>query len=237
MGEVIGAHAAADDIADDVKRAFELGVARGGDIAAATTTRLGPSVGAINQAELIRKTAHDAEIAAWAPVAAADHAADAAIGSVRDEMYNAIDRPRASADMDHVFPGGIGTYTGGDPRNQPVLMQVLVSRIQSASAPPWTDAKKQAWIASLDAPRAALAAAVDAHRPADAAVTVADAGFRSAARSGHARLVAFKRDLKNLGMTEAQIHEIIPDTPRPRSKPRNAPPTPPSAPPGAPPNH
>jgi hypothetical protein len=27
-------------------------------------------------------------------------------------------------------------------------------------------------------------------------------------------LVRFKRDLMNLGMTEAQAHEIIPDTPR-----------------------
>jgi len=41
---------------------------------------------------------------------------------------------------------------------------------------------------------------------------VAEAGFRTAVRSAQARLTSFKRDRKNLGLTEAQIHEIIPDT-------------------------
>jgi hypothetical protein len=55
------------------------------------------------------------------------------------------------------------------------------------------------------------AAAVEAHRPTEAAAVVAEAAYRSAVRGGHARLRSFKRDLKNLGLTEAQIHEIIPD--------------------------
>lgn len=41
--------------------------------------------------------------------------------------------------------------------------------------------------------------------------TVADAGYRAAVRTGHGRLVSFKRDLKSLGLTETQIHELIPD--------------------------
>jgi hypothetical protein len=45
----------------------------------------------------------------------------------------------------------------------------------------------------------------------EAAETVADAGYRAAVRTAHARLVSYKRDLKNLGLTETQIHEIIPD--------------------------
>jgi hypothetical protein len=232
---VIGAHADVNHIVDDIKRAFENGLARGGEIAAATTARLGPSVTAINQADLIRKTATDAELAAWAPVLAADHSADITIGATRDAMWSAIDRARQSPHMDHVFPGGIETYTGGDPRGQPVLMQVLNTRIASASAPQWTDALKQGWIATIDGARAALATAVDAPRPADAALTVADAGFRAAARTGHTRLTAFKRDLKNLGLNEAQIHEIIPDTPRTKAKPGNGSATPPVTSPANPP--
>ena len=52
---------------------------------------------------------------------------------------------------------------------------------------------------------------MEAHRPAEATQTVAEAGYRAAVRSGHTRLVSFKRDLKSLGLTETQIHEIIPD--------------------------
>jgi hypothetical protein len=42
-------------------------------------------------------------------------------------------------------------------------------------------------------------------------VTIAEVGYRSAVRDAQARLRAFKRDLLNLGLTEAQIYEIIPD--------------------------
>jgi hypothetical protein len=39
-------------------------------------------------------------------------------------------------------------------------------------------------------------------------------------------LTRFKRDLKNIGMTEAQIHEIIPDSPTASNGPKPAPSTP-----------
>jgi hypothetical protein len=113
--------------------------------------------------------------------------------------------------MDAVFPEGIGTYTAGDPLGQPVLMQVLHARILAASAPQWPEPKRNAWAAAIEAKREAYDAAVKAYRPVEAAVVVAEAGYRAAVRNGHARLKNFKRDLKSFGLTEAQIHEIIPD--------------------------
>jgi hypothetical protein len=47
----------------------------------------------------------------------------------------------------------------------------------------------------------------------EAAANIAEQAYRAAVRTAHSRLGAFKRDLKNLGLTEAQIHEIIPDRP------------------------
>jgi hypothetical protein len=211
MGEVISAGAGVDRVKDDIFTSFTNANARGGEIAAAAAARLGPSVAAIETAALILDAATKAEVAAWAPVLAADAVADTTIGATRDAMWNALGRPKQHAQMDHVYPGGIGTYTAGDPCGQPVLMEVLVARIKSAAAPQWTDALRSTWAASVDAARVPLAAAVDAHKPADAALTVAEAGFRAAVRAAHGRLVIFKRDLKNLGLTEAQIHEIVPD--------------------------
>jgi hypothetical protein len=99
-------------------------------------------------------------------------------------------------------------------------MQVLHARIVAATAPQWPEPKRSAWAAAIEAKREAYDAAVKAYRPVEAAVVIAEAGYRAAVRNGHARLKNFKRDLKSLGLTEAQIHEIIPDAGA--GKPRNA---------------
>lgn len=126
-------------------------------------------------------------------------------------MWNALERPRQSPHMDEVYPGGVGTYMSGDPRGQPLLMQVLRARILSASSPKWTEVARQGWASEIESLRVPYSSAVEAHRPAEAMETVADAGYRAAVRAGHGRLVSFKRDLKSLGLTETQIHELIPD--------------------------
>ena len=211
MGEIISSTAGIDRIAEHVALAYEAGIARGGDIADACKSRLEKPVQAIENARALHLSAQKTASAAWLIVLARDDHADTVIGTVRDEMWNALGRPRQSAPMDEVFPGGIGTYTAGDPRYQPVLMQILQSRILAASASQWTEPKRTAWAASIEAVRGPYESAVNAHRPADAAAVVAEAGYRAAVRAGHARLRNLKRDLKSLGLTEAQIHEIIPD--------------------------
>lgn len=211
MGEVISSSASIDRIAEHVANALQNGLARGGDIAAACKSRLETSQVAINNAQMLHQATEQAQSAAWTIVLAKDNDADIAIGSVRDEMWNALGRPRQSPQMDEVFPGGVATYTAGDPSNQPILMQILQSRMTSASAPQWPEAKRIAWVATIEASRLPYEAAVKAHQPAEAAATVALAGYRAAVRSAHARLRSLKRDLKSLGLSEAQIHEIIPD--------------------------
>lgn len=211
MGEVISPKADVARVEQHIRTAFERAVARGGEIAAAATARLGPAVEAVDGAVALRDPANKAESAAWALVLAEDAKSDPGIGGVRDAMWNALGRPKQSSHLDEVFPGGIGTYTAGDPRGQPLLMQVLHSRILSASAPQWTDEKRRGWAAEIEVHRVPYHTAVEAHRPAEAAALVAEMGYRAAVRAGHARLRNFKRDLKSLGLTEAQIHEIIPD--------------------------
>lgn len=211
MGELISATAAAERIEDHIRTAFDKGTGRGGDIAAAADARLKLAVASIDAAVILRDAADKTERAAWTLVLVEDARSDPGIGSVRDAMYNALGRPKQSAELDRVFPGGIGTYTAGDPSGQPLLMQVLCSRILAGSAPQWPEAMRQGWAAEIEALRVPYHAAVEAHRPVEAAAVVALAGYRAAVRAGHARLTSYKRDLKNLGLTEAQIHDIIPD--------------------------
>lgn len=219
MGEIISSSAGAERIAEHVAQAYQNGTARGGNIAEACKTRLEPSVQAIENAWALLQAARKTESAAWVIVLAMDNDADIAIGTVRDEMWNALGRPRQSPHMDEVYPGGVSTYTAGDPRNQPLLMSVLHARILAASAPQWPEAKRTAWAATIEAVRAPYETAVNTHRPTEAAVTVAEAGYRAAVRTGHARLRSLKRDLKSLGLSETQIHEIIPDASSPKKPP------------------
>ena len=211
MAEIIGARADVGRIEDHVRKTLRAALARGGEIATAAQNRLTPAVANIDAAVALAKATEDAEATAWAALDAQDAKADTAIGGVRDAMWNALGRPRTSPLMDQVFPGGIVTYTSGDPRGQPVLMQILRSRILAASAPQWTQPQREGWAAEVDALLAPYAAAVEAHRPTEAAATVAAAGLRAAVRTAQTRLSTFKRDLLSMGMTQAQIHEIIPD--------------------------
>ncbi|MEO5731213.1 MAG: hypothetical protein ABI134_05260, partial [Byssovorax sp.] len=211
MGEMIGSTADVTRVEEHIRSAFEKATARGGEVAAAAASRLGPAMAALDGAAPLQTSARKTASAAWVLVLAEDTKSDTGIGAVRDAMWNALGRPRQSPHMDEVFPGGVSTYTSGDPRGQPLLMQVLQARILSASAPQWTQSARQGWAAEIEALRVPYAAAVEAHRPAEATETVAEAGYRAAVRSGHTRLVSFKRDLKSLGLTETQIHEIIPD--------------------------
>jgi len=216
MGEIISATASVERIAEHIAQAHQNGVARGGEIAEACKNRLETSVQAIENATTLVLAARKAESAAWVIVLATDNDADIAIGGVRDEMWNALGRPRQSPHMDEVFPGGVATYTAGDPRIQPLLMQILHSGILAASAPQWSGAKKAAWAATIEAARAPYETAVNNHRPTEAALTVAEAGYRAAVRAAHARLRNLKRDLKSLGLSETQIHDIIPDGSAPK---------------------
>jgi hypothetical protein len=211
MAELISARADVGRIEDHVRRAWRAAQARTGEIAEAATERLEPAVASIDSALALKKSTEEAEATAWSLVLAEDTKSDELIGSVRDAMWNAIGRTRQNAALDQVFPGGVRTYTSGDPRAQPLLMQVLESRVTSAAAPQWTDAMKQGWVAELEAARSSYATAVEAHRPIEAAAQVAMTAYRAAVRTGQARLRAFKRDLQNLGLSEVQIHEIIPD--------------------------
>ncbi len=211
MGEIVSATADITRVEEHIRTALEKATARGGDIASAAKERLEPAVTAIDGAATLRTPARKTASAAWSLVLAEDSKADTGIGGVRDAMWNALERPRQSPHMDGVFPGGVSTYTSGDPRGQPLLMQVLSARILSASAPQWSEDKRKGWSAEIETFRVPYAAAVEAHRPAEATEIVAEAGYRAAVRAGHSRLVSFKRDLKSLGLTETQIHEIIPD--------------------------
>jgi hypothetical protein len=211
MGEVISSSANLGLIEEHVRRTARAAGARGGEAKKAADLRFPAVLSAIDAAAAARKDAMAAEATAMATVMAEDGRSDNAILTLKNTMWGALDRPRRSAEMDQVFPGGAVIYTSASPARQSMMMQLLSARIMSVQSPRWTAEMRTAWTTEIDALRASFEAALAAHRPTEAAAVLAEAGYRTAVLNAHGMLKAFKRDLRTLGMSEAQIHEIIPD--------------------------
>ncbi len=95
-------------------------------------------------------------------------------------------------------------------------MATLAARIRQTTAPA-LQAKKEGWAQRIEAKAAPQEQAAAALKAAEAQLTVAKGILRAVADVVQVALVRLKRDLKNIGLTETQIHDIIPDyvsTPR-----------------------
>jgi hypothetical protein len=94
-------------------------------------------------------------------------------------------------------------------------------------------AGKAAWAAGIEAKATAQQAAGDETEDADAAVIALRAQLRGLANLAQVALSRLKRDYKNAGLSETQLHEVIPayePTPRARLAQPPQPPTPPTGP-------
>jgi hypothetical protein len=120
MSEIIRSSVDVSRIEEHVRRAYRTAVARGGAVGAAAAARLKDPVADVDGALAAHRSTTEAAAAAWATVQSEDAQSDVRIGGVRDAMWAALGRPGQSRYMSQVFPGGIGTYTKGDPRRQPV---------------------------------------------------------------------------------------------------------------------
>ncbi|MFZ5786179.1 MAG: hypothetical protein ACOY3Y_07025 [Acidobacteriota bacterium] len=229
MGNTIRATAPAADIRDDVQATMRNAERKGGDILAAATARVAPHAERLTTSILSAEASQTALDAAMQAVLRADEPADRLIKRQRDGLWNALDRPRESPVMNDVYPGGVGTYTDCDVRIQPTMMQVLEARIGLISHPAVSAEQRAAWQAEIAAARTTLADTLAPLQAAEAVDVVADKALKAAARAAAVGLARFKRDLKNMGLTETQIHEIIPDRPVSSGRtsgPTGTPPTP-----------
>jgi len=211
MGSVVREDARVERIDEVLQVSSARATARGGEVAAAATARLGVFLAAIAVVRSASQAAKDALIVAMAQWLVAEDAARVAVGSVFDQMRNALGRPRRHPALEAAFPSGPSTYTEVPRAVKPTMLQLLTTRIGGTSAPPWTDAQRGEWSAQIEAARVPLLASGDAAANAIAAHRMARANYASAVRAGLRALVVLKRELKYLGLTEAQVHEIIPD--------------------------
>lgn len=225
MGEVIRASAAVDDIFDDLRTTLKNAAAKGGDAKQLAEARLVPVRAMIDTVDADLATAQAELEPLAAELAAENDRADAMLDRTYDDIWNDLGRPASDRFLSLMFPGGAGYYTDGDTSEQPQRMELLAELFDRRLHPKLTAEQCVAYAKRIRDGAKALAEDVEAVRLPAARVKLLDRIRTALGRIAQFELGALKRDYKNKGMTEAQIHAIIPDRPTAKKKPGKADPS------------
>lgn len=215
MGEVISKQAARERIIEDVKTTVTraAGRANGPDGWGAAATRLGPVL-ILWEATAPKAKAARAELAPLTvAIDVADDGSDRLLRATADALWNELGRPANDPLFELLFPAGAGFYADAPDAEQPDLM-VLLAELLESNLHPKLAATATARAAEIRAAAASLEAALDAARKPRAKVRLLDRVLTSIARTAQIELAKLKRYWKSEGLSEADIHAVIPDRPR-----------------------
>lgn len=231
MGEVIRRTAAVGDILSDVRESQTRAQAAGGLYKSLADQTLKP---ALQLCELIdgkwRAAVAKAEPLVAAQAAANVHA-DQLIARTSDSLWNDVGRPANDPQYDLLFPSGITFYTDGADAEQPERMDLLAEMIESGLHSLLEAKKAKDYAKQIRDEAAAFDAAIEAARKPRTRAAMYERMRSAAIRSAHGALTSYKRLLKANNISEAKIHEIIPDRPSQPSPRTPAPAPSPPAPP------
>jgi hypothetical protein len=164
--------------------------------------------------------------------AAANAHADQLVARISDSLWNDVGRPASDPQYDLLFPSGITFYTDGADAEQPERMELLAEMIESGLHAHLDAKKARDYAKQIREEAAAFEAAIEAARKPRARVFMYERMRIASIRSSHGALSSYKRLLKAHNISEARIHEIIPDRPsQPAPKtpaPSPSPPAPPA---------
>ena len=191
MGDVVSKTASVERIIADFRATLENARLRGGEIRSLAEARL--------EADK-----------AWSALLAADYESDRTIAIVLDEIWNAMGKPVHCPDYTIIAGEGKSQWTDGDPIRQHYGMRVLAEKIRSSSHPE-VQKNRMEWSKRVEMKALAQESAARPAEEAMAQYEVANGSLRAMTGSAQLSLTRLKRDYKNMGMSEEQVHEIIPD--------------------------
>lgn len=213
MGDVIRASAAVDDIFKDARSALHTAVAKQGVAQERAEQGLGPVLAMVDATEEELAAARATLAPLNAALAAENDRADATINRVYDDTWNDVGRPANDRYLALMYPGGAGYYTDGDTAGQPARMELLAKLYDRKLHPKLKPEQCSAFAARVREAAAALKQDVDAVTTPAANVALLERVRTALGRTVQFELANLKRSYKIAGMSEAQIHEIIPDRP------------------------
>lgn len=219
MGEVISSKAAADDIFFDVETTHARAVARGGKWQQIEQERLGTLLTVIADLKARLSAAEAAVLPLKAAVEAQDKRADQFIGKLSDDIWNAIGRPAFDPTYDVVFPGGIAQYTAGANEEQPDRMDLLANLLEMRLISKLDPNGLKDIVKSVRDEAAAYRKVIDSYAQPRIELQQLQRAKTAIAHSAQMELSHLKRLYKASGFSEADIHTVIPDRPRPKKSP------------------
>lgn len=131
-----------------------------------------------------------------------------------DDFWNTLGRPGADFHLDVLYPEKAGTQADATFEDQPVDMEVLADLLDEGFHPRLPLDKSKAVAAAVRADAAELEAAVDAMRKPRGRLRQTRKVLGRLAQNVRQGLIRLKRGWLLAGLSEAQIHEVIPDRPR-----------------------
>jgi hypothetical protein len=211
---MIAQNAAAKEIFKDVRTAASEGAAQSEAVAAITAKELAPVVLVIDELEAGITSAEKAAAPFVSATNATYASACAAVRMVHDITWNYIGRPASDGKFALLFPGGADHYIDGEAEKLPDRMELLAQLFEKNLHPKLSAAQNQEAAGKLRDAAKAYQDALDAARIPVAKLVLLERTRTTMGRSAHATLANYKRLLKVAGLTEAQIHAIIPNRPR-----------------------
>jgi len=229
VGEVISRKAARERIIEDIKTTRTAAAAKAagpdGVTWAAADARLSGGI-ALWDATLTKALAARAALTPLtAALGVANEISDDVIRANADIIWNELGRPANDPIFELLFPGGSGFYADASVDDQPHMMLLLAELLESNLSAKLA-ANLAPKVTAIRDEAAKLGAAVEAAREPRATAKVYDRMLTAVARSAHFELAKLKRFWKSEGLSESDIHSVIPDRPRSYGVPTPPAPTP-----------
>lgn len=213
MGDVIRASAAVNDIFNDARTSLHNSRARGGSIQERAETGLAPVMAMVDATEQELINARNTWLPLHAALQAENDRADALLNRIYDETWNDVGRPAIDRYLALMYPGGAGYYTEGDTPGQPARMELLAKLYDRAIHPKIPAAQAQGYAQRIREGAAELQADLNAASAPAANVALLERVRTALGRVAQFEIANLKRMFKIDGMSESEIHEIIPDRP------------------------
>jgi hypothetical protein len=220
MGEVIRGGAATKDIIKDGETTLDEARARGGTIQERAEGTIAPVLAILHAIDEELEMTRTVLGPLQAALNAENDYADALLNRIHDETWNDVGRPANDRYLALMYPGGAGYYTENDTPGQPTRMELLAKLYERRLHPKLTEAQCQGYAQRIREGAAALKQDIDAVAGPAANVTLLERTRTALGRVAQFELANLKRLYKADGMTEAQIHAIIPDRPVAKKPPK-----------------